>query len=84
MSMERQSRFRPLRAGHYAVVDGAHKLIWHLDTNRVELYDLASDALERDDLSARHPQVVTRLKALLEQRLKAAEVARPATLAPAP
>lgn len=84
MSMERQSRFRPIQAGHYAAIDGPHKLIWHLGEDRVELYDLTADARERDDLAERRPEVVGRLKALLRERLKAAEAARPATVAAAP
>ena len=81
MSMERQSRFRPIRVGHYAVIDGAHKLIWHLGEDRVELYDLAADARESDDLAQRRPEVVDRLKGLLRERVKIAEAARPATVA---
>lgn len=80
MSMERQSRFAPLSEGHYAVIDGPHKLIWHLGEDAVELYDLAADARERDNLAARRPEVVARLKALLRERLNAAEAARPATV----
>lgn len=76
MSMERQSRFQPLRVGHYAVIDGPHKLIWHLGEDTVELYDLPRDARERDNLAERRPEVVARLKALLRERLAAAELAR--------
>jgi arylsulfatase A-like enzyme len=84
MSMERQSRFAPLRLGHYAVIDGTDKLIWNLGEDRVELYDLALDARERDNLAQRRPAEVIRLKGLLRARLAAAEAARPATVAAAP
>ena len=84
MSMERQSRFQPIQVGHYAVIDGPHKLIWHLGEDRVELYDVAADARERDNLAESQPAVVGRLKALLRERLKIAEAARPATVAAAP
>jgi arylsulfatase A-like enzyme len=76
MSMERQSRFQPIRVGHYAVIDGPHKLIWHLGEDTVELYDLAADARELDNLAPRQPEVVARLKAPLRERLAAAEAAR--------
>lgn len=84
MSMERQSRFAPLRVGHYAAIDETHKLIWHLGEDRVELYDLAADARERDNLAVRLPAVVGRLKAMLQERLTAAEAARPASIEGAP
>ena len=76
MSLERQSRFQPLRQGNYAVIDGPYKLIWHLRDDTVELYDLAADVRERDNLAVRRPDVVARLKPLLRDRLAAAEVAR--------
>lgn len=84
MSMERQSRFRPITVGHYAVIDGRHKLIWHLGEDTVELYDLTVDARERDNLADREPEVVARLKALLRERLAAAEAARLAWTAALP
>ena len=84
MSLERQSRFRPLQVGHYAVIDGAYKLIWNLGADTVELYDLPSDARERNDLASQRPEVVAKLKALLRERLAAAEVARRAWAAELP
>lgn len=84
MSMERQSRFRPLHTGHYAVIDGPYKLIWNLGENTVELYDVQTDARERVNLATQRPDLATRLQALLRERLGAAEAARPATIAVAP
>ena len=84
MSLERQSRFRPLQVGHYAVIDGAYKLVWNLGADTVELYDLPSDARERNDLASQRPEVVAKLKALLRERLAAAEVARRAWAAGLP
>lgn len=84
MSMERQSRFRPLRTGHFAMIDGTHKLVWHLAEDSVELYDLQTDARERDNLAPRRPDLVARLKPVLRERLLAAERARPATIATPP
>ncbi|MDR7271859.1 arylsulfatase A-like enzyme [Pelomonas saccharophila] len=78
MAMEQQSRFRPLRAGHYAVIDGPHKLVLDLGANKTELYDLAADPHERRDLSATDAATAARLRQLLEQRLAAAEKKRAA------
>lgn len=50
-------------APHRALVQENLKLI---DTPRPELYDLAADPGEKNDLSAARPQDVERLKALLE------------------
>lgn len=78
MAMERQSRFRPIRAGHYAVIDGNYKLVLHAAEQRAELYDLAQDPREQRDLSAQQPDVAKRLRALLDERLADAERRRAA------
>ena len=84
MSLERQSRFNPLRQGHYAVIDGAYKLVWHLRDDTVELYDLQADVREQSDLAALRPAEVGRLKGLLRERLATAEAARLAWVAALP
>ena len=76
MTMERQSRFKPLREGRYVVIDGTLKLVWDLPRNRFELYDLLADPRERLDLSAQQPDTVERLRALLRARLDEAETLR--------
>jgi arylsulfatase A-like enzyme/cyclophilin family peptidyl-prolyl cis-trans isomerase len=48
-----------------AVRDGDWKLIESYDDGRVELYNLAQDVGETNDLAAREPQVATRLQAAL-------------------
>lgn len=78
MAMERQSRFRPIRAGHYAVIDGSFKLVLHAAEQRAELYDLAEDPHEQRDVSAQRPDVAQRLRALLDARLADAERRRAA------
>ena len=78
MAMERQSRFRPIRAGHYAVIDGNFKLVLHAAEQRAELYDLAQDPREQRDLSAQLPDVAKRLRALLDARMADAERRRAA------
>lgn len=81
MTMERQSRFQPLREGHYVVIDGDHKLTLRLGQSAgtsatPTLTDLAADPEEAQDLTATRPQRTRELEALLRQRLAAAERAR--------
>ncbi|MDP2006318.1 MAG: sulfatase-like hydrolase/transferase [Rubrivivax sp.] len=76
MSLERQSRFKPLRQGHYAVIAGTDKLIWNLAEDRVELYDLQLDPHELRSIAQQQPGTVARLKALLRERIASAEAAR--------
>lgn len=78
MAMERQSRFRPIRAGHYAIIDDNFKLVLHAADARVELYDLRSDPHERKDIAGTSAAVAARLRATLEQRLADAERRRAA------
>jgi arylsulfatase A-like enzyme len=80
MSMERQSRFRPIAEGHYAVIDGKYKLVLHLGERRRELFDLDADPHELTDLAGRQPQVTARLEALITGRLALAEAGRKAWL----
>jgi arylsulfatase A-like enzyme len=84
MTLERQSRFRPIAGGHYAVIDGPHKLIWHPRDGSVELYDLAADPRELANLAGGRPAVVARLEPLLRERVAAAEAARRAWAAAQP
>lgn len=62
--------FRP-QAPHdlRAVVDRGFKLIRRLDDDRPELYDLASDPGELNDLAAARPELVERLQALMDARM---------------
>jgi uncharacterized sulfatase len=48
-----------------AVRSGHWKLIEFLEDNRVELYDLAKDIGEKDDLAARMPQKAAELRGRL-------------------
>lgn len=68
----------------HTLVDGRFKLITNPDREavacmkglpvgfypigEVELYDLAADPLEKNDVAAQHPEVVSRLLAALEER----------------
>lgn len=76
MAMMRQSRFRPLSSGDYAVIDGGWKLELQLPSGQRRLFDLAQDPHERNDVAAAQPEVAARLDAWLRQRLAAAEAAR--------
>jgi arylsulfatase A-like enzyme len=48
------------------------KLLWHVEEETVELYNLADDPSETTDVSERNSQVVDRLRAELEQYREAA------------
>jgi arylsulfatase A-like enzyme len=50
-----------------AVVRGDHKLIHAQVSDEVQLYDLAADPEERNDLATRRPELAAELKALLEE-----------------
>jgi uncharacterized sulfatase len=53
------------------VIDGSMKLIdpapWNEPDGKPELYDLATDPHEKQDLAANKPAEVARLKALLDE-----------------
>ena len=51
---------------NFAIVDQEWKLLTTTDASRVELYDIASDALETADLAAEKPEVVKDLLAKIE------------------
>jgi len=78
MAMERQSRFKPIRAGHYAVIEGQHKLVLDRAAGQARLYDVLADPHELRDLSSEAPDVAARLRQLLESRLADAERRRAA------
>lgn len=62
-----------------AVLSGAHKLVLDLATNEVALYDVVSDPTEDRDIAAEHPEVVDRLRVLLdEQRRRVSAAPLPA------
>jgi len=77
MALPKEGRFRPLKSGHYSVIDGADKLVCHLARQETcELYDLAADPGEQHDDSAARPDVVRRLHTLLVARMADAEALR--------
>jgi N-acetylgalactosamine-6-sulfatase len=51
----------------YAVVSQNWKLVANRDAGYVELYDLVTDPLEKNDLKEKHPKVVKELTKTLEQ-----------------
>ena len=57
--------FRPFKEGrgdlNLVVREGDWKAILNVETAGVELYDLASDPVEQQDLAAEHPQLAARL-----------------------
>ncbi len=51
----------------YAVISKNWKLVSNRDAKYVELYDLVTDPLEKNDLKEKHPTKVTQLKKMLAQ-----------------
>ena len=89
MTMERQSRFKPLDRGRFVVIAGDDKLTLTLDPTAatpraVTLHDLARDPTEQLDLTSSNDARVAELKALLAQRLAAAAQAQAARNTSAP
>ena len=60
-----------------AVRDGDLKLIWFYDRGAAELYDLKTDLGEANDLAARRPADVARLRSLLRSHLRDCEAQFP-------
>ncbi|MGH8227307.1 MAG: sulfatase-like hydrolase/transferase [Steroidobacteraceae bacterium] len=79
MSFEQNRRFARLTTGSVAVIDGKWKLIHYMGTLHYprmpplhdELYDLAADPGERDDLAAQDPSEVAALRCLIDAQLAA-------------
>ncbi len=76
MTLERASRFTPLRTGHVAVIEGSYKLIYHLRTERSELYNLMSDPSESHDIAAEQPAVASHFRNVVQARVRVAESTR--------
>lgn len=76
MAMERQSRFAPIRQGHYVLIAGDHKLTYDAAARTATLHDLAADPRETTDLMASQPELGARLRADLEARLAKVEQER--------
>jgi arylsulfatase A-like enzyme len=62
----------PDKYRNICVVSGSYKLVqavgrgiepFSLDTMRFELYDLDKDPLEKEDISAKHPEIVAKMRA---------------------
>jgi len=61
----------PFRA---AIRQGDWKLVWYVTLpSKVELFDLAKDPGEKDDVAASHPDVVARLQARIQELSKDAK-----------
>ncbi len=80
MAMETQSRFKPLKAGNFAVIDGSLKLTLNLRDGTEHLIDLVADPQEQADLATSRPADARRLDALLRDRIAQAETQRQRTV----
>ena len=81
MSLERQSRFRPLGGeGHFAVIDGDFKLVTSLGRQAPQLFDLRADPAELTNLAPQSVPRVVAMETIVRERLLHAEVARAARI----
>jgi arylsulfatase A-like enzyme len=77
MSFEQNPRFAALRTGSVAVIQGPWKLVHYMGALHYpfmpplhdELYDLAADPDERNNLAAENPTEVRHLRALIDAQL---------------
>lgn len=86
MTMERQSRFKPLDRGRFVVIDGDDKLTLPLDPTAATpaiatLHNLRGDPAELQDLGPAQGPRVAALESLLRQRLARAASAQTAAVA---
>lgn len=58
------------KSGVHGLLDGPDKLIYWPDADRTELYDLAEDPAEKNDLSGERPERASELRATLEERME--------------
>jgi arylsulfatase A-like enzyme len=77
MNFEQNPRFAKLKTGSVAVIDGNWKLIRYMGVLHYpfmaplhdQLYNIAADPGERDNLAAQDPGIVQRLQDLIDQQL---------------
>jgi len=79
---ERAQFFVSEHTGRLAILDGSWKLVYSPGNGTSELYDLARDPHELDDVAGQHPQRVARLVRELETWINA--LPRPAEVETAP
>ena len=60
-----------------AIISGSHKLIKDWESNSYELFNLAEDLGEQNDLADSHPGKLRELTALMEERLRSANAQVP-------
>lgn len=61
------SNSKPNHWVSYAVVDQTWKLVTNDDLSYVELYDIAKDVYEKNDLKAQHPETVKQLTQMIAE-----------------
>lgn len=60
-----------------AIRDGDWKLIYYYATGKKELFNIPADISEKNDISARHPEIVNRLSQKLGSYLRQVDAQRP-------
>lgn len=70
MQLEANSRFGPLRTGTVAEMEGEYKLILDVATGKAELYHLARDRQEDEDLSSKDAERTERMKREIIEKIR--------------
>ncbi len=88
MRMNRKKYYRPWKRSrgdqNLVVRDGDWKAIWNVEPDTVELYDIAKDPGEKNDLRALEPQTATRLAAFARDYLERCKTRRTTPERPTP
>ncbi len=69
MQFMKNKAFEAISKGSIAVWDGDYKLIYYMEDNKVQLFNLKSDPDESVDVSDNKPEVTQRLKKLIQDNL---------------
>jgi arylsulfatase A-like enzyme len=71
MNLEPNRVFDPIQKGTVAIIDGEYKYVYQLEKQQESLYRYKTDELEEHNLVGSQPEVSTRLRTALFDKLKA-------------